>query len=218
MRLPLVCISLLVACGRNDAAPPPPAKAAGEPEVKRMKPDEIAAPHHTQAAMAESEDQFAAVETNGTMEASLNGEVIKFEFLPTGSNVAIAKPAKDDPTKRIARVSIGGAPTTRGLPRLELSLEGVELDKLTLPATFTVTADDAAPVRARIEYEITEQKVWRSEPGATVTIESYVGKRVKGTFAGKLVARSAAFGPPIDVANGRFDVELRLNGAAPGPS
>jgi hypothetical protein len=51
-----------------------------------------------------------------------------------------------------------------------------------------------------------------------VTIESYVGKQVKGTFAGKLVARSAAFGPPIDVTNGRFDVELRLNGAAPGPS
>lgn len=212
MRLVLSAL-VLVACGRNDAAaPPPPAKAAAE--VKRVGLDEIDAPHHDAASMAGSADQFLVVQAKGSLTASLNGIVTPFEFLPTGSNAAILKEDKG-----IARVSIGGAPTPNMSTTLAISLEGVRLDRLTLPATLTTTGADAEDgSRVRIEYMIGEQKTWVSEPGGSIVIESYAGKRVTGTFAGKLVARSAAFGPPIDVADGRFDVELRLNGAPPGPS
>ncbi len=212
MRL-LLSALVLVACGRNDAAtPPPPAKA--DAEVKRVELAEIDAPHHDPASMAGSEDQFLVVQTKGSLSATLNGVVTRFEFLPTGANAAILKEDKG-----IARVSIGGAPTSKASTMIELSLEGVRLDQLTLPATIpTAAGEEKAGPRARIDYTIGEQKRWRSEAGGTVVIESYVGKRVTGTFAGKLVPRTAAFGPPIDVTDGNFNVELRLNGAPPGPS
>lgn len=210
MRVSFLVVGLVViACGRNDATPPPAEK--GTIEVKRPKPGEIDAPHHDAKSMAAAEDEFLAVETEGSMAATLNGVVTKLEFLPTGSNVAIVKPEKG-----IARVSIGGAPDTKGMPLLEVSLDRVQLDQLKLPATLTSAEGNAGP-SVRIEYAITERKVWESQPGATVTIESYSGKRVKGTFTGKLAPRAAAFGPPIDLTDGRFDVELRLNGAPPGP-
>ncbi len=177
-----------------------------------MKPGEVNAPHHDAAAMASAEEELLSVETKGSIEAALNGTVTKFEFLPTGSNVAIFKPDTG-----VARVAIGGAPTATGMPLLKLSLDGVQLDKLVLPATLEVVAGTPpAGASARVEYMLTEQKLWQAQPGGRVTIESYTGKRVQGTFAAKLDPRSTAFGPPIEVTNGRFDVELRLNGAAPG--
>lgn len=209
MRRLLVGLALC-GCGSEPAAAPPPAKV--EHEIKRVPLGEIPTPNHDAASMAGAEQQFLAVEAEGSMEASLNGVATKFEFMPTGSNVAIHKPDKG-----IARVSIGGAPTSKGLPLLEISLVDVRLDTLKLPFTLPVGGDDGKP-RASVEYSLTEQKVWHSEPGGSVIIESYTGKRVKGTFSGKLVPRATAFGPPIELTGGRFEVELRLNGALPGPT
>jgi hypothetical protein len=208
----LVVATLALACGRKDApadpTPTPTPRPAAKAEAKAEHP--AIDPKHDPSAMAGGPDAMLAVETEGTMQATMNGVATKLDFLPTGSNVAIVK---ED--KKIARVKLGGAPTEGGLPLLEISLDGVRLDELTLPAKLEIAASDDDP-HVRIIYSVTEQKVWESQPGGNVTIESYAGARVKGTFAAKLNPRSAAFGPSIDVQGGTFDVVLRLNGAKPG--
>jgi hypothetical protein len=202
-------VTLALACGSKDATPTPtPTPTAGKAPAKVDHAD--IDPKHDPAAMGDGGERVA-VTAKGSMEASLNGVVTKLAFMPPGANAAIVKP-----DKKIARVKIGGAASDRGLPMLELTLDGVHLHELKLPATLTIAAGEAEPM-ARIQYSVTEQKVWESVPGGTITIDSYSGSRVQGSFAAMLEPRSPAFGPAIEVKNGRFDVELRLNGATPGP-
>jgi hypothetical protein len=248
-------------------------KAAGPTKAAATDPHGKAPDPHDPAAMGGGDVDAVVIETKGVIEATLNGTPTRFEFLPTGSNVAIV-----DEAHGVARVVVGGAPTDKGMPMLRLTLDGVRVDRLTLPASFTTVGPEATPSdaktpdaktpdaktpdaktpdaktpdaktpdaktpdaktpdaktpdaktpdaktpdakspRVRLEYRMSEEKVWRSVAGGSVTIDSYSGKRVKGTFAGKLEPKASAFGPPIELTAGTFDVELRLNGAAPGPA
>lgn len=209
-----------VGCGGE----PPPAAAGTPTPAAKAAPaagadphGKAVIPHHDPAAMGGAENEIAFVEATGFIEATMSGVPMRFEFLPTGSNVAIVDLEHD-----VARVNLGGAPTDKGIPLLRVSLDGVRIDRLTLPASFTTVGPDAPPgaktPKVRLEYRITDDKIWRSVAGGTVTIDSYSGKRVRGTFQGKLEPKSTAFGPPIEVTAGTFDVELRLKGAAPGPA
>ncbi|HWB73492.1 MAG TPA: hypothetical protein VG755_01025, partial [Nannocystaceae bacterium] len=144
-----------------------------------------------------------------------------FTFLPYGSNVA----SWSEKTG-VARLALSGAPSDRGVPMLRVVIENVRIDRLQLPATFAIGSGDAGEPRpdtprARMEYQLEERKTWHAGPEGeavgAITIESYAGKRVRGTFNAKLTPRSTAFGPPIDLTDGRFDIELRLQGIEPGP-
>jgi len=217
--LVVTAIAAALACSRKDApadaTPTPTPTPTPRPTPIAKAPEQADHPpidaKHDPAAMGAGPEAMAAIETEGTMEASFNGTVTRLDFLPTGSNVAIVKA-----DKKVARVKIGGAPTDGGLPLLELSLDGVRLDELTLPAKLEIASGDTDPL-VRVIYSVTGRKIWESIPGGTVTIESYSGARVKGSFAAKLQPRSAAFGPSIELTGGKFDVVLRLNGAKPGP-
>lgn len=208
-------LAIALGCGGEQA--PATAATKAEPASKPAAADphrEVPDPHHDPAAMGDGGEATTVIETKGGIEATLNGTPTRFEFLPTGSNVAIV-----DEAHGIARVAVGGAPTDKGLPMLRLSLDGVRLDRLTLPASFTtVGPDETKAPKVRLEYRMNDDKLWRSVAGGTVTIDGWAGKRVRGTFRGKLEPKSAAFGPPIEITAGTFDVELRLNGAAPGPA
>ena len=101
----------------------------------------------------------------------------------------------------------------------------MRLDRLQLPASFAIGGGGGGKTdapRARVEYIREERKSWLADaegPAAgTVTLEGYTGKRVRGSFAVKLTPRSSAFGPPIEVTAGRFDIALRLQGVEPGPA
>ena len=221
----LSALAVLVgACGgaASEAAPPPPKV---DPGVDLAK---VEIPEHKGVDMT-SDPKPMLVTTKGTVTATLNGHPTTFGTLPVGGNAAVWTPAT-----RMARVLVGGSEDDRGFPAVRIVLEGVRLDTLTLPATFTfgrkadakpfVRSDDpevpVAEVRPRIVFEIEARKIWESDPDGpevgSVTIESFDGKRVAGTFSAKLKPRSVAFGPPLDITDGKFDVELRLNGVAPG--
>lgn len=216
-----VSIGLVLGCG-GAAKDAPPASAEAK-VVSRVEVEDV--PEHSAAAMAES-DKPQIVTTKGSLSATLNGHPLQFGTLPIGANAAVWAPST-----RVARVTIGGSDGDAEFPALRLVLEGVRLDTLELPATFTIgpNAGEAkassdpqrpvAPARARILYEIEARKIWEAGPdrggSGTVTIEAFEGKRVRGTFSGKLEPRSSAFGPPIDLTNGQFEVDVRLNGIEP---
>jgi hypothetical protein len=221
--LPALAV-LVGACegAASEAAPPPPKVESGV-DLAKME-----VPEHKGIDMT-SDPKPMIVTTKGSVTAALNGHPKTFGTLPVGGNAAVWTP-----NTRVARVLLGGSEDDSGFPALRIVLEGVRLDTLALPATFTfgkqpsaksfVRSDDPevplAPLRPRIVFEIAARKIWESDPEGpevgSVTIESFDGKRIAGTFSAKLKPRSAAFGPPVDITNGKFDVELRLNGVAPG--
>ncbi len=226
----LVRLSMAVlvgACGgaTTEVAPPPPKVESGVDLAK------VEIPEHKSIDM-KSDPKPMLVTTKGTVTATLNGHPKTFTTLPIGANAAVWAPGT-----RVARVLVGGSEGEAAFPALRIVLEGVRLDTLTLPATFTlgkkegakpfVRSDDPevpiAAARPRLVYEIEARKIWESDPDGpevgTVTIESFEGKRISGTFSATLKPKSAAFGPPIEITDGKFDVEVRLNGIAPaGPA
>lgn len=216
------------ACGGGTseaAAPPPPPKVESGVDLAKVE-----IPEHGAIDMKATAKPMI-VTTKGTVSATLNGHPKTFRTLPVGANAATWVPLS-----RVARVLIGGSEGEDAFPALRIVLEGVRLDTLALPATFTFgktqgakpfeRSDDPevpiAATRPRIVFEIEARKIWESDPEGpevgSVTIESFDGKRIAGTFSAKLKPRSVAFGPPLDITDGKFDVELRLNGVAPGKS
>ncbi|MFO0631227.1 MAG: hypothetical protein U0168_00090 [Nannocystaceae bacterium] len=169
--------------------------------------------------MAIEDTSARTISREGTMSAKLNGRAQDFLFLPPGSNAAIANEERG-----VARILVGGAPTDSGRPMLRIVLEGARLDRLKLPATFSVPTEVATkrttlePPPLRMEYELAERKVWIAQPGTTVVLESFDGTRLAGRFHGTLNARSAVMGPPITIEDGRFDIAVRLSGISPTPS
>jgi len=215
---------LLSACGDAAKTQDAPAAGADAKVVSRVAVEDV--PEHSAAAMAEA-DKPQLVTTRGSLSATLNGHALQFETLTTGANAAVWAPAT-----RVARVMVGGSDGDEAFPALRVLLEGVRLDKLELPATFTIGPKGDAkaeaskdperplsPPRPRIVYEIEARKIWEAGPdrggSGTITIEAFEGKRIRGTFAGKLEPHSSAFGPPIEITDGRFEVDLRLNGVEP---
>jgi hypothetical protein len=218
----LVISLALVACG-SSSAPATPTPAADEPKLERPTAE---VPQHDSKMLASGDDEAVnTVAAQGSMSASLNGVATTFTFLPYGGNVASWSQKTG-----VARLALAGAPSDRGMPLLRLVIENVRIDQMQLPATFTIGSGQAAgsaeprtdTPRPRVEYVLEERKTWHGGPDGdaigSVTIESYSGKRVKGSFKAKLTPRSSAFGPPIELGEGRFDIELRLQGIQPGPT
>ncbi len=189
---------------------PAPAKVA----VQDTK--AIAVPKHDVTEMAKADAVAPKVGASGTFTASLDGAPRQFAFLPTGLNAATW--VQDT---NVARVQIGAvADAGHDYPYIRIVLEGARLDQLELPKTFAFTDTKTADgVHASITYEIADRKVWNADTAAgeagSVTLESFQGERVTGSFAAKLAPRSSAFGPPIAITEGKFAVDLRLRGVAP---
>jgi hypothetical protein len=219
---PLVISLGLFACGSSNA-PPAPTPTAEQPKIEQPAAE---IPHHDAKMLAPlGEEPVRTVAAQGSMSATLNGTATSFTFLPYGSNVA----SWSEKTG-VARLAISGAPSDRGVPMLRIVIENVRVDRLQLPVTFAIGSGQPAGTaeprqdtpRARMEYQLEERKSWLGGPHGeavgAITIESYTGKRVKGSFNAKLTPRSSAFGPPIEITEGRFDIELRLQGIEPGPT
>ncbi|HET6585486.1 MAG TPA: hypothetical protein VFG69_18635 [Nannocystaceae bacterium] len=224
-----VLVASVIACiGACGGDPSPASTDKSVPKVEsRVALETLNVPEHSAADM-KARDVPRVATTTGTLQATLNGHPQNFDTLTIGANAAVWAPST-----RVARVMIGGSQGTEQFPALRVVLEGVRLDTLELPATFSlgrpadaklaVVPDDAehprtAP-RPRIVYEIEARKIWETDPEGplvgSVTIESFDGGRITGTFAAKLEPRSAAFGPPIDITAGTFAIDLRLNGITP---
>ena len=209
----------VVACGSSSSPAPPPAET-----VKLERPTAEIPEHDAKMLAGGNDEAVNTVATQGSMSAALNGVATTFTFLPYGGNSASWSQKTG-----VARFALAGAPSDRGMPMLRLVIENVRIDQLKLPATFAIGSGQAPGTeprtdtpRPRIEYVLEERKSWFGGPDGDaigeVTIESYAGKRVKGSFAAKLTPRSSAFGPPIELTEGRFDIELRLQGIQPGPT
>jgi hypothetical protein len=221
----LVLGIVVTACGGGATPTAEQAPAKVEPRVDLEKAN---IPGHSAAEMTESLNP-KLVTTKGSLRATLNGHAKEFATLPIGGNAAIWAPST-----RVARVLVGGSETESGFPALRLVLEGVRLDTLALPATFSLgkppgtkahvrSTDPQVPIaepRPRLVYEIEARKIWETDPEGpvvgTITLESFDGKRLTGSFSANVKPRSVAFGPPITIENGRFEIDLRLNGVAPG--
>jgi hypothetical protein len=220
-----VLAAVVTACGGGATPSPAQAPPKVEPGVDLAK-TEI--PEHSAASMSETAKPML-VTTKGSLRATLNGHPKHFDTLPVGGNAAIWAPST-----RVARVLVGGSEDDSGFPTLRLVLEGVRLDTLELPTTFSlgrapgtkthVRPEDAekpiAEARPRLVYEIAARKIWESDPEGpvvgSITLESFDGKRLTGSFAANVKPRSVAFGPPLTIEDGHFEVDLRLNGVAPG--
>jgi hypothetical protein len=220
----LFVLSLAAACGDKAAATSGQAPPKVEPRVDLAK-TEI--PEHT-AAMMEDSPPPTLVTTKGSLRATLNGHTTHFDTLPVGGNAAVWAA-----NTRVARVVVGGSAGTDAFPALRLVLEGVRLDTLELPAKFELgkpagakafvrSEDPQVPIaapRPRLVYEIEARKIWETDPDGpvvgSITLESFVGNRLTGTFQANVKPRSVAFGPPLEITDGQFEIDLRLNGVAP---
>ncbi len=215
-----ITVSLvLFGCGGASKEPPPAAAA----DAVKVEAPTAEMPQHDAKMLATGDDEAVhTVGAQGSMSATLGGASTSFTFLPFGSNVA----SWSEKTG-VARLALAGAPSDRGLPLLRLVIENVRIDRLQLPATFPIGggASDEGEARqdtprARIEYQTEPRKTWHGGPEGeavgSVTIESYAGKRVQGKFTAKVTPKSTAFGPPIEITDGRFDIQLRLQGIEPG--
>jgi len=221
----LVLAAFATACGGASSPAPEQAPPKVEPRVDLAKTD---IPEHAAAQMSETEKPML-VTTTGSMRATLNGHQETFATLPVGGNAAIWAP-----DTRVARVILGGSEDDSGFPALRLVLEGVRLDTLKLPATFSLgrepgtkthvrSTDPEVPIaepRPRLMYEIEARKIWETDPEGpvvgSITLQSFDGKRLTGSFHAEVKPRSVAFGPPLKIEDGQFEIDLRLNGVAPG--
>ena len=160
----------------------------------------------------------------GTIELTIDGTPQRIGFLPVGRNAAVSVPSTG-----VSRVTIGGAESLAGTPSFSITLSGVELDEIELPATFaTPEAEPAAKGKPkpkakatipRITWQVGDRRIYRSSDDGShgptkVVLESYADGRVQGTFSGTLVMGDGKLDPPLSVV-GKFDVSLRLNGVAP---
>lgn len=211
----LVVFLAVLGCG-GSSTPTPAADAPAPAKVAILDTKAIEAPKHDFAAMAASDAEAPKVAATGSFSATFDGKPRPFPFLPSGLNAA----SWVEDTK-VARVQIGAAANDReGYPYLRIVLEGARLDQLQLPKTFAFSeTKDADGVRASITYEIADRKLWNADTAAgdagSVTLESFAGNRVTGSFTAKLAPRSSAFGSPISITDGKFSIDLRLRGIAP---
>lgn len=215
---PLVILALVVACD-GDKEQPPPRKVE-----RRVDVDRIPVPNHGPEVMAGTQEKRRTVSAEGIIEAMIDGQHAEHTFLPFGMNAAIASEETG-----VARLTLVGSPTDAGYPALHLQFEGLRLDEVELPKTFEVVHDKAKKrpskpakkdVVPKILYYESERIVFETDPtredgGFEITVESFEGKTVRGTFKGTLYPRVEHFGEPKTIDRGRFEVSLRLSGIEP---
>jgi hypothetical protein len=213
----MVLAALTCACGKKQDEPPP------RQVDRKVDINRIPVPNHGPEVMAGTHETRRTKTTEGMIEAMLDDQHVEHGFLPYGMNAAVTSEETG-----VSRVTLVGSPTDAGYPALHIELEGLRLDQLELPKTFTAARGDAKKgkskkqpsVRPKILYYETEQIVFSADPEReedpfSVTIESYEGQTVRGTFEAVLHPRSAHFGKPKTVERGRFEVLLRLSGVEP---
>lgn len=208
-------------CGKEDAASAPaasPPVAEPSPATPAAPPsaDPHADPHGPGGPMAEPPPAVRRAE--GTIELTIDGTPQRIGFLPVGRNAAVSVASTG-----VSRVTIGGAESLAGTPSFSITLSGIKLDEIELPATFATPEAKAKPKAKatipRITWQVGDRRIYRSSDDGShgptkVVLESYAGGRVQGTFSGTLVMGDGKLDPPLSVV-GKFDVSLRLNGVAP---
>jgi hypothetical protein len=216
-RLQILFLAVTVlACGRDEPAPAP--RRAAVVDVAR-----IPVPDHGPEVMAGNREMRRTKSTEGVIEAMIDGDHVQHGFLPYGMNAAIASEETG-----VARLILAGSPTDAGYPALHLRFEGLRLDQVDLPKTFTNRNAPGKPGRGpkvvfpKVEYHETEQIVFEAEPeredAFEVTLESFEGDTVRGTFEATLHPRVQHFGAPKRIERGRFEVMVRRSGIEPGRS
>ena len=210
-----IALLLALACNKDEPAPPP---KKVEREVDLTK---IPVPEHTPEMLSDP-GKPRRVAAPGSVDVIVSGKPQHFTFMPKGVNAAVFAEEKD-----VAWVRITGQATSESGPTMRIELDKLRLDRTELPATFKTS--DKGKIAVTVRYELDPVKWWEAKSGkageavAEVTLQSFEGRRLKGTFKGTLDPKFPELGKPIELAEGAFDVELRLNGveegkAADGPS
>ncbi len=210
----IAVLVLALACKQDEPTPPPKKVERG---VDMQK---IPAPEHTPEMLSDPGTP-RRVAVPGSLDATVGGTQRHFTFMPKGVNAAVFAKEKD-----VKWVRVTGQANAESGPTIRIQLDGLRLDRAELPATFKTA--DKGKVELTLRYEIDPVTWWEAKTGkegessAEVTLDAYEGARLRGTFKGTLEPNNPTR-EPIEVADGSFDVELRLNGveegkAADGPS
>jgi hypothetical protein len=202
-----LAVGLALACKSEEPAPAPKRVDRGV-DLKK-----IPVPEHTPEMLSDP-GKPRRVAMPGSMQADVAGKTEHFAFMPKGVNAAVWA----EETK-VATVRITGQATTESGPTIQIAFENLRLDQTELPATFKTS--DKGKAELSVRYEIDPVKWWEATPGkgsAEVTLESFEGRRLVGTFKGTLDPMRPGFAEPLEVKDGSFEVELRLNGVDEGKS
>ncbi|MEM7154424.1 MAG: hypothetical protein AAF799_16375 [Myxococcota bacterium] len=211
----LASAALCVSCNgssassADEAAKAKPAPAAtAKPRPKTPTND----PHAIAKAM-DAKPEVPLPPTVGTFDATIDGEFTHFLRMPRGQNRAVAIPDHG-----VARVSVGAAVGHEGWPHIRLTFENLFLDAAEFPVTLPSKDKGLADVSLKVRYQVSEQRVYAGDASTMkVTLESWVGTTLSGTFEGTLTPTAAGLGDPIPVS-GKFETSLGLRGVRPGPS
>ncbi len=206
-----------LACKEDEPTPPPKKVERGVDLAK------IPVPEHTPEMLSDP-GKPRRVAAPGSVDVKVSGKQQHFTFMPKGVNAAVFAEEKD-----VKWVRVTGQANSESGPTVRIHLDGLRLDRTELPATFKTSDEGKGKVALTVRYEIDPVKWWEAKSGkpsentAEVTLEAFEGTRLKGTFKGTLDPNNPALGKPVELAEGSFDVELRLNGvnegkAADGPS
>ncbi|MBL4686752.1 MAG: hypothetical protein JKY37_19295 [Nannocystaceae bacterium] len=161
-------------------------------------------PHKTVEAMAAQKPALRS--QDGSFDLTVDETTTHLPVLPFGQNSAVYFEGKK------GRITVAGSSQV-GYPSFRAEMVGWRLDELTLP--MTLTGSDKQLVRFR--YQVTERVEYKSDDAATrrgeneVTLLSYEGNVLTGTFAGTVAPKSKALGEPMKVS-GKFKTTLRLKG------
>ncbi|MEM6989791.1 MAG: hypothetical protein AAF721_04825 [Myxococcota bacterium] len=184
------------------------ASKAAPPKAVPNKP--LHNPHETPEAMKAQKRVLRSQE--GTFDLTVGDKTTHFPQLPIGQNAAVHFEGKK------GRISVSGT-AEDGYPSFRAEMIGWRLDQLELP--ITLSGDDKQIVRFR--YRVGERGEYNSDDEATkrgenkVTLESYEGNVVSGTFEGTVAPKSETVGPPLKVS-GKFKTTLRLQGVKRAPA
>ncbi len=174
----------------------------------------IPVPNHSPEVMTDPGKPRRVGQT-GTMEADVSGKRQHFTFFSKGKNAAV-----HFEDRGVSWVRLEGALNDDGTPFLSFELEPLRLDTLEYPATFTVGPVDEGQPQLEVRYEIDARTAWVADPQAqdtpmpTLTLVSYEGGKLSGTFEGTLYPLTPEQGPPMKLDHGSFEIELRRTGIA----
>jgi len=206
--LSLAVVLAVATAGCDDKKPPAPAAEAAKqasPAAPKAAPGKMQInPHETPQARAAQKPMLRSQE--GKFDLTVGGKTEHLPHLPFGQNAAVHFEGKK------GRITVSGA-SADGYPRFTVTMIGWQLDKLELP--LKLTSSDKQLVR--FLYEVGERGDYKSDDEATkrgentITLESYVGDVLTGSFNGTVARKSGDAGEPLPVS-GTFSTALRLRG------